>query len=178
MRVFIITGEREGGKTRFLNELFESFASGGKTVMGFLSLGRINEQGDKDFDVLDLTTQKKLPLASRTSREGYLRLGRFFFNTHALEFGNEIIDQALNQNCDILIMDEIGPVELSGQAWHSALKKVVANYKGNLIISVRKRLIDAVIKEFSLLNPEILDIGKLGKSKPGDIWHTIALDRI
>lgn len=158
MKVIIITGEREGGKTHWLSKFFHLFTDKSKKAGGFLSPGRTNENGDKDFDLMDLSTGKTMPLASRCKKEGYIRLGRFYFNPGAFDFGNQIIDTALKEKCDILIMDEIGPVELNENAWHNALRKVCSEFNGTLFISVRKRLVEAVMEKFSFRNAEIVDI--------------------
>lgn len=166
MNVIIVTGEREGGKTRFLNELFENFLKKGKSVGGFLSLGTFNNEGERDFELMDLSSGIKIPLASRSPSNSYLLLGRFFFNPLAIKFGNEIILNAMNKNVDVIIMDEIGPVELEGNAWFNALNKVLSEYEGKLFISVRKRLVEAVIEKFSLRNATVIDISQSESLSP------------
>ena len=176
MMTFIVTGERGGGKTSFLEQLAQSLRKQDVKVGGFISPGLITIDGNKDFDIMDITGKTKMPLSSRSGKENYLDLGKFYFNPEALIFGEKIIGDAMNENCDILIMDEIGPVELNQNAWFRILKKVIYEYNGTLVLSVRRRLVEAVIRKFSLKNAEIIDINMFSPINYSSIFRSINPD--
>ncbi|MFH1633839.1 MAG: nucleoside-triphosphatase, partial [Chloroflexota bacterium] len=69
----------------------------------------------------DLRTGVRRPLASmaRQSQDD-LSFGDWYFNRQTLEWGNQVLEISLP--CDLLIVDELGPLELTHQmGWRAAL---------------------------------------------------------
>ncbi|MCK4920583.1 MAG: hypothetical protein KAS71_06020 [Bacteroidales bacterium] len=167
-QIFIITGAIEGGKSIFLNDLSEFLRLFEKSICGFISRGQFTEEGNKDFILKDLSTEKETHLASRLELPGYFNFGKFYFNPTAIKKGNKIIQKAIDSQSKILIIDEIGPLELSEEVWHESLIEVLNNYRGILIFSTRKRLIEGVISKFEIHEAFIEDIESTSARKTGE----------
>lgn len=167
-KIFIITGTREGGKTLFLSDLFDFLSLFEKKISGFISRGSFNEEGQKDFILKNLKTGSEIPLASRNELQGYYQSGNFFFNPEAVEAGNAIITDALLEPEKIIILDEIGPMELSEEIWHDSFMRILNNYKGILIFSTRKRMIERIIEKYKIHEAFIEDIEQSSPRKIGD----------
>lgn len=155
--IYIVTGIRDGGKTLFLKELSSLLIASGIQLSGFLSEGELLPGGQKDFVLKSLTSGKTIPLASRNHEQGWFFAVSFWFNPEAVKAGNEIIQNAIEYEYPVLILDEIGPVEMEDMVWHEGLISALKNYHGLLIFSVRERLIDAIIgkyqpAEFTIVN--------------------------
>jgi len=167
-KIFIITGTREGGKTQFINDLFDFLSLFEKKIAGFLSRGSFNDQGQKDFILRNLKNGNEIHLASRNELEGYEQRGNFFFNTNAINAGNKIIEDALIEKEKIIILDEIGPLELSGKVWHDSFLRILNNHKGILIFSTRKRMMDRIIENYKIHEAFIEDIELTSPRKTGN----------
>jgi len=82
-------------------------------------------------------------------------VGKFHFYTAAFEKSNLIISASLKQNPAWLVIDEAGKLELEGKGFYPGLKDAVEFYShdknpGNLLITVRDSLCEAVIQFFNL----------------------------
>jgi nucleoside-triphosphatase len=107
----IISGERGTGKTTFCRSLAEMACASQWKVSGILSLPRFEGGAKTGIELLDLRTGVSRLLASTHPDEliGFRFCG-WFFSAAALAWGNDIIGTATP--CDLLIVDEIGPMEL------------------------------------------------------------------
>jgi len=88
-------------------------------------------------------------------------VGRFHFYSAAFEKANSIILDALARDPAWLVIDEAGKLELEGKGFHEALKKATAFYSdsktsGNLLITVRESLCEAVISFFEIMNYRVI----------------------
>jgi nucleoside-triphosphatase THEP1 len=156
--IYIVTGVRDGGKTLFLKELSGLLIADGIGVSGFLSEGEFLEGGHKNFKLASLSTPLIMPLASRSAEPDWFFAVGYWFNPEAVEAGNRIIREAIKERFPVIIMDEIGPVELEQKVWHEALTMVLTNYKGILVFSVREKLINEIITRYQVQEVTLVDI--------------------
>ncbi len=160
INVFIVTGERNKGKSSYLSRLYIFLKDYKLKIGGFISPGKLSESGNKDF-VLQLLNEKSIMhLASREYHRAYEQFGAFFFNQEAIKKGDSIIESELKKKYDVFILDEIGPMELSGKVWHDTLRRILAMHTGILIISVRKEMLKKVIEYFGLKEATVIEIKK------------------
>ncbi len=119
--LWLVTGERGAGKTTFCRRLAEEARADGWRVAGLLSPAVFEAGVKTGILVEDLASGEQRPLASLAARPPFdLPLGRWFFDPAALDWGNRVLQDC--PPCDLLIVDELGPLELlRGQGWTSAL---------------------------------------------------------
>jgi len=159
-RVYIITGKQGGGKTSFLSTLVNLLKKNSITVGGILAKGEwVNDQRS-GFQLVDLSTGQRMPLASVISRKNCIPLGKFFFNPGSISYGNTLLTREEILKKTIIVLDEIGPFDLQGELWANGLHKLRNNYSGILILSVRKTLVRQVIRHWKLPHAEIINIDK------------------
>lgn len=168
IKTFIITGGVNDGKTLFIKDLYDFLILFEHNVQGFLSKGSYTENGNKDFKLIDLSDNSEIHLSSRQAIHDYFPAGKFFFNQQAVEKGMHIVDNAIRSKCDILILDEIGPIELHEEVWFPAVKKILSEFNGILVFSVREKLIEAVIEKFKIHEAFIEDIEQTTPRKTGE----------
>ena len=168
MKTFIITGSREEGKTMFLKDLYDFLILFKIDVKGFISKAIPSETGSRDFKIIDLEDHSELHLSSRNPRIDYKPAGKFHFNPVAVKKGENIIYKALKSQTKVLIIDEIGPVELSGKIWYKVFQKVREKYDGILVISVRDRILTEVIEKFGIHEAFIEDVNITNPRKTGE----------
>lgn len=168
MHTFIITGNVEDGKSLFLKDLADFLKLFEKSMCGFISRGQFTSEGHKDFILKDLNSEREIHLASRKEIPLYQNYGKFYFNPLAIDLGNEIIQKAIDSKAKIIIIDEIGPLELNENIWYNSFINLLENYKGILIFSTRKRLVDAVVEKFKIHQAFIENIENTSARKTGE----------
>lgn len=166
MKVFIVIGGINHGKTRYLRELYESLKEKNIKTGGFTSNGIINKEGLKDFEICNLSDNKSMHLASRNQYPGYIKMNEsFYFNPAAIEFGTSILEEALKNKSGVVIIDEIGPIELKEKVWYKSLLKVLKSSVPIILVSVRKGLSHDVIQKFSIQTTVLIDISDTSSSE-------------
>lgn len=93
----------------------------GWQVAGLLSLPEFIESEKTGIWAQDLRSGEKRLLASiQRQSENDLLFGKWFFNRQALDWGNDHLKNSTP--CDLLVVDELGPLELKlSQGWTNAL---------------------------------------------------------
>ncbi|HPB30749.1 MAG TPA: nucleoside-triphosphatase [Candidatus Sumerlaeota bacterium] len=149
-RIILITGAVNSGKTSGLAQWTKHLKSGGVGVAGVLAHAVFNEEGLKcGYDAEDVSTGERRILARMDSLPGDVTMGRFRFSTEGMQFARRAVEAICNA-ATIGVVDEIGPLELSGGGLHTAVKKVLAAPPEHLVLVVRKTLIEDVSRYYNL----------------------------
>lgn len=168
MKTFLITGNRAEGKTSFIELLVHLISHKKIDASGFISKGRVNEDGLKDFYLKPLKGGEEIILASKFSQLHFKDYGYYYFNEKALETGENIILHSIKKQCPVIVLDEIGPVELQKNGWYKAVQKIIESHKGIFILSTRRRLIQRVAEFFHLKTYIVIDIKKTSPEKTAE----------
>lgn len=120
-RLWTLNGPRGVGKTTFCLLLAGHARMAGWDVAGLLSPAIIENGLKTGILAEDLRTGEQRPLASAVPHPPFdLQLGNWFFDCTSIDWGNHVLETCLP--CDLLIVDELGPLELlRGAGWVSAL---------------------------------------------------------
>lgn len=146
--IYIYSAPIHSGKTTAL----VNWISNKKDVGGILSPV---VDGQRVFmNVADKETFSMLAVPDESKT---IEVGRYRFSFSAFEKASEtIIDAA--KNYSILIIDEIGPLELRGEGFASTLKSVLAhNYNSIVILTVRDFLVNDVKDYFNIQHAHVVD---------------------
>jgi nucleoside-triphosphatase len=120
-RLFILTGAPGTGKTTVLQKVVETLKTRGVSVGGMLSR-EVRKSGIRvGFEILDYSSGNQGWLAHINQNAGP-QVGKYRVNIQDLENigAQAIIDAA--QNCKIIAIDEIGPMELYSQKFKQAVE--------------------------------------------------------
>ena len=131
--MLLITGSSGIGKTTVLMKTVNILKEKGYCVGGMISR-EVREGGTRvGFEILDLSTQKRGWLAHVKQKTGP-QVGKYRVNLEDLEaIGVQAITEAI-KNCDVIAIDEIGPMELFSQKFRDATQRALESPK--LIIAV------------------------------------------
>ena len=132
-RVLLITGSPGIGKTTILVKTVTILKEKGYCVGGMISR-EVREGGTRvGFETLDLSSQKRGWLAHINQKTGP-RVGKYRVNLGDLEaVGVQAITEA-TKNCDVIAIDEIGPMELFSQKFIDVTRRALESHK--LVIAV------------------------------------------
>lgn len=139
-QLVIVSGPRGSGKTTACLRLIERARRREVNCAGIVSPARFQAGRKVGIDVLDVRSGERRALAEADQLPGELRTLAFRFDPNAVAWGAEHLNTACP--CDILIVDELGPLELGrSQGWVNALD-VLRNGKFKLaVIVVRPELV-------------------------------------
>lgn len=123
IKIFI-TGPPGSGKTTVVTKLYENLKMYNFRVGGIITSELRENNIRVGFEIKALDTGEKAILAHINIRDGP-RVGKYRVNIKGLEdIGVQAIKRALT-NCDIIIVDEIGPMELKSAKFIKAVNNVL-----------------------------------------------------
>ena len=144
-RVLLLTGNPGVGKTTVLIKIVDSLKAEGISVGGMISREAREGNARVGFEIIDLTNNKHGWLAHVTQRTGP-QVGKYHVNLEDLEnIGATAISEAA-EKCDVIAIDEIGPMELFSQKFKQAVKQALESKKLVLAV-VHAKARDQLINE-------------------------------
>lgn len=127
-RLFFVTGRPGVGKTTVLLKVIEGFRVRGYSVGGMISR-EVRQRGTRiGFEIIDLKTNEKGWLAHISQPTGP-QVSKYRVNLHDLDaVGVKAIQEALRKS-HIVVIDEIGPMELFSQAFRRVVEDALNSSK-------------------------------------------------
>ena len=144
-RVLLLTGAPGVGKTTVLLKTVDALKARGVSAGGMISR-EVRDGGVRaGFEVIDLTGGRKGWLAHVNQKSGP-RVGKYHVNLEDLEkVGAEAIVEAV-QNCAVVAIDEIGPMELHSPKFKQAVAQALGSRRVVLAV-VHAKANDPLITE-------------------------------
>jgi nucleoside-triphosphatase THEP1 len=141
--VFLVAGGSGEGKTRFLADLRAELVRRGVPAGGFLAPGRWEGGRRAGFDLEDAATGARRELSRRDGPPQWERLaGPFHFSPEALVAGRALLAAAPEGG--VLLVDEVGPLELAGGGWSAELDRLAQGRQAPMVWAVRRPLLETV----------------------------------
>ncbi|HEX9896187.1 MAG TPA: nucleoside-triphosphatase [Dehalococcoidales bacterium] len=142
--VVIITGTIGIGKTTVCKKVIEIARSRGYSCGGIVTYKTRNE----DIIIEDIQTGEIRDLASTHNIYQGLRTAMYFFNPEGIDFGIRAIEKGVTS--DVLVVDELGQLELSGQGFVKVIDQIAAGKIKNCILVIRKSLLSSFIPKLGI----------------------------
>jgi len=155
-RVFL-TGEPGCGKTTVVRKVCELLGKSGRRLGGVVS-GEVKVAGVRvGFSLEDLLTHERGVLAHINQSDGP-RVGKYRVNLPDLQrVGVAAIERAITE-ADIVVVDEIGPMELHSEPFISAVHKAI-NAAKPLLCTIHKRASHPLVSSIrSMFTQDILEV--------------------
>lgn len=163
--IWMVTGSRGAGKSSFCRGVSQAARQSNWDVAGLLSPAYF-EQGLKTGILAeDLRTAKSLRLASISSQSpDDLAFGGWYFDPYTLAWGNRVLQNSLP--CDLLIVDELGPLELIHHiGWQAALGILQQGGYRLALVVIRSELQAMASRLF-----EFSQVIEINPTHPPDTW--------
>ncbi len=144
-RVLLLTGNPGVGKTTVLMKTVNALKERGICVGGMISR-EAREGGTRvGFEILDVNTGRHGWLAHVDQKAGP-QVGRYRVNIEDLNgIGAQAVTDAV-ENCDVVAIDEVGPMELFSAKFKEAVRKALESRKPILAV-VHWKANDRLINE-------------------------------
>jgi iron complex transport system ATP-binding protein len=154
-RLILWVGEKHSGKTTGVAELVKMARAEGFNIAGVLEPSVYRDGRLIGFDVLILRDGSRTPLARRRIDDG--KMSPFVFVDEGVRLGKAALRQELEESADLVIIDEFGPMELSGQGWRSSVDSLLASMNMTLLLVVRRELVNAVQRVYADFHCRIIN---------------------
>jgi nucleoside-triphosphatase THEP1 len=159
-RIMILTGDRGQGKSTFLSEIIQQLKTKEINVGGFIAKAVMDNGERAGFNLVNAETGETTTLARMTGIAGMEMAGKYYLSKEGLEAGKIILSSEEADKKDLIIVDEIGFIELEGRGWAESVNRLVNETSCNMLWVVRKDILNDVITKWNLKNPVILDVSQ------------------
>lgn len=147
-KLIIVTGDLHSGKTSLLERFIGEFNRSGRRLAGILAPGSWKNGLRNGFDLVDIVTGTRVPLATRRSGPDDRDL-IFDFSPEGLKAGREALSADRCRNAEVIVIDEIGKLELAGAGWTPYLNQLLDLKSPVHVWSVRNSLVPAVMARWN-----------------------------
>jgi molybdopterin-guanine dinucleotide biosynthesis protein A len=142
--IIILSGQKGEGKTTRITDLIRYLRGGFIEVGGICSPGNWKDGIRDYYEVVDIENGESGLLCDRKADEQDIPLHHFFFKTSGIKLGIRALEKTGFTHPHVLIIDEIGPLELEGKGWSQFLDGLDLTSFGVILLTVRESLIEEV----------------------------------
>ncbi len=172
--VIIFTGPIGSGKTTQLEKWVKTQNNISGILMPVL-------EGERHL--YSIYSRKLVPVEinEESSSDEIIKIGKFNFSKKVFDWGNKEILAGFKEN-NTIIIDEIGPLELSGKGFYTSLDHLLKIKEKNddlvLILVIREGMIESVTKYFKIEEySSVFSIGEI-KGLLNEMENKTKIDRI
>lgn len=156
--VTIITGDRGEGKTTFLKNKIRDLQMQGLRVTGFIAEGIQKDGRRTGYRIINVNTGEKAEFCLESGKPEWERTGRYYIDPQGLAKGYEWLDPECIRQSDLVVIDELGPLELSGRGWDTPITRILREEPKPMIWTVRRKLVKKIAHKWNIGKTEIIDI--------------------
>lgn len=143
--LFLVTGSRGAGKTTFCGALVHAAREAGWETAGIISPGIFEGELRTGIEAQDLHSGETRRLALRSDNTPTPGSKHWQFDDAVIGWGNQVFQSSAP--CDLLVVDELGPLEFErGAGWQAAL----------MAIEAQQYAIGVVVVHAEMLGPALL----------------------
>jgi nucleoside-triphosphatase len=165
MTIIVLTGAPGVGKTTAIIRVAQALKERGVKVGGIVSRELRTTTMRIGFEFIDLTTNDTYVLASITGNGP--KVGKYFVNIAGCRFAAERLTNAI-KNSDIIVCDEVGPIELKSKEFTYSLKNLLYVEK-KIVVVVHQKLQHPLIDEFRNKSILLINLDLKNREKVNEI---------
>ena len=140
--VIVVTGDIGIGKTTVCRKLTEIVRNRGHSWGGIFTYKTADNKG---IIIEDVQTGDRETLASINNSYNGPRTTKYYFNPQGINFGIQAIEKGMSST--ILMVDEIGHLELRGEGFAKVTKLIKTGKVKYCVLVIRKELLPALLPQ-------------------------------
>lgn len=160
-KVFIISGKQGGGKTTFLQKVLNGLRDQNIRAGGIVAEGYWKNNVRDRFELIDLKTNRRIDFCQRESNPGWEKVRHFYINPFGQSFGEKALHPDNLSEMDIVVIDEVGPFEVEGKGWATAIEDLLNNSELPMIWVVRESIVFEVLEKWGTEAVELFHIDEI-----------------
>jgi len=157
--VFIISGNIAEGKTSFIKSLTEKLIENELLVKGFYAPRIMKDGKTVGYQLVEIEFTEVFDFLYLKDNEDEDGIGKYAINKDTVQRVNQKFSIEKLKNTEVLVLDEIGRLEINGGGWSTILGNFLTLTDKCLVLSVRKKFVASVINEFNIQKYSILNVG-------------------
>jgi nucleoside-triphosphatase THEP1 len=155
--IVIITGEVHQGKTTLAGEVVSALLERNIRIAGFLSIAVFVDRIRTGYNLFDIETKELTELCSTIADNSRLNIGQYYFNNQAFNKGLKSLSSDNLKNKQLIVIDEIGPLELNNKGWSSAIEDTCKATLLPQLWVVRRSIVNKVLRRWNTGDTYIYD---------------------
>jgi nucleoside-triphosphatase len=155
--IVLLVGEPGGGKTTVCRRLCALAKEAGFVIAGVVTLPRTVLDEKVGLDVQDVRTGEVRALAESKRPADGPDVGDWHFHRSGLDWGADVL-RAIRR-CDLLVIDELGPLELvRGEGWQVGLRVLRSDVYDLAAVAIRPSLESRIREHLGGLQAVTLEV--------------------
>lgn len=160
-KVFIIAGSVGQGKTTFLINVLSELKNWDIKTGGFYSPRLMENNETTGYDIVDISTGEREGFLRKTEDPGLKSIGKYQLFQDGLNKGITALKASNNLNSRIVVIDEVGNLELEGKGWASSLDALIHASDHHILMVVRENFVEKVVARWHLKQSNVLNISQI-----------------
>jgi nucleoside-triphosphatase THEP1 len=159
-KVIILTGRIHEGKTTFAANIVREAVEVGLKVGGILPKAEISNGERTGYNVLDIKTQQTLKLITKEPTDDYYdHFGSCFFLKNGMKLALECLSPEYLQESDIVIVDEIGAMELKNRGYGEQVTSILNSDIPVVVLIIREQFIKDISLKYDFSPHHVVKVG-------------------
>ncbi len=153
--VKLITGKINSGKSTFAAAYITAKQQTGVATAGFLSDAEYVHGKKNRYFLRNIKTDESSLAVSAVKESDDMKtfgFSRFYFSESAYRNACYVLKGAVSSS--IILIDEIGPLELNGYGFTPAVTFLLKSFKGELILVIRKDAVEKALSYYAVSENE------------------------
>lgn len=166
-KVFIISGSLGEGKTTFTKKLVDFLKDKNITAGGILAERLMNGSTTTGYDIINIETGEREAFLREDEKCGSETIGKFYICPKGLSTGKAILSSLVYRGTGIVIIDEVGLLEIQGRGWYDSINQLFEKSENNILMTVRDKFVDQVKNKWNRNETFIINVGSTDYTDAG-----------
>ncbi len=148
MQIYLLSGQIQSGKSTYLLNYIKEQINCSGIVSPVMN-------GHRYF--YSICSKEMVKMEADSTETNVLEIGKYKFSKAAFDWAIKQLNESLQHSSELLIIDEIGPLELKDQGFSGVLKQLLtqASNINNLLLVVRESAVEEVIAHFQINSAQL-----------------------
>jgi nucleoside-triphosphatase THEP1 len=158
-KVIMVTGTIGQGKTTMIQKIVETLWEQDISVRGIYSPRIMENEQTSGYDVVDIESNTRVPFLRRSLEDEFARIGNYEIIPDGLEAGIHALANSVNAKSRLVVIDEVGKLELEDKGWSEKLTELMA-VSTVLLLAVRDSFTEKVIQKWNIRDYTVFPVSE------------------